>query len=248
METIMSIGQRAVPAILLSLFVATTLTAQEFWDEPFEKWNAKYVSRMISDSPWSQNQTLSTPLSGKDSGLQGEKEIYNKFTVRFFSALPVRQAYVRMMQLLNKYDEMAPAQRTEFDSRFKRALTLDVSDRVIVAIEFASNDPDANREMKQYLATARTETIKQSVYLIGEHIGRVSLKEYFPPSADGTGAKFVFPRVLNGKPVIAAGDKEARFEFLVPLIDRNAGGQTNREKLSVPFKVDKMVYKGELSY
>lgn len=244
----MGIGRGAVLGILLSLFVATSLSAQEFWDEPFEKWNAKYVNRMISDSPWSQNQTLSTALSGKDSGLQGEKEIYNKFTVRFFSALPVRQAYVRMMQLLNKYDEMAAEQRAEFDSRFKRALSLDVSDRVIVAVEFSSNDPDSTREMKQFLATARTETIKQSVYLIGEHLGRVSLKEYFPPSNDGTGAKFVFPRTMNGKPVIAAGDKEARFEFLVPVVDRNAGGQTNRQKLSVPFKVEKMVYKGELSY
>jgi hypothetical protein len=237
-----------VLGVLLSLIGATSLSAQEFWDEPFEKWNAKYVNRMINDSPWSQNQTLSTPLSGKDSGLQGEKEIYNKFTVRFFSALPVRQAYVRMMQLLNKYDEMAAQQRAEFDSRFKRALTLDVSDRVIVAVEFSSNDPDSTREMKQFLATARTETIKQNVYLIGEHSGRVSLKEYFPPSTDGTGAKFVFPRTSNGKPVIAVGDKEARFEFLVPMIDRNAGGQTNLQKLSVPFKVDKMVYKGELSY
>jgi hypothetical protein len=244
----MRIGRGAVLGILLSLFGSTILSAQEFWDEPFEKWNAKYVNRLISDSPWSQNQTLSTPLAGKDSGLQGEKEIYNKFTVRFFSALPVRQAYVRMMQLLNKYDEMAPEQRSEFDSRFKRALALDVSDRVIVAIEFSSNDPDATREMKQFMATARTATIKQNVYLIGEHSGRVSLKEYFPPSTDGTGAKFIFPRTMNGKPVIASGDKEARFEFLVPVIDRNAGGQTNLQKLSVAFKVEKMVYKGELSY
>lgn len=243
----MGIGRGAVFCILLSFFGATALSAQE-WDEPFEKWNATYVNRMISDSPWSQNQILSTPLGGKDSGLQGEKEIYNKFTVRFFSALPVRQAYVRMMQLLNKYDEMAPEQRAEFDSRFKRALSLDVSDRVIVAVDFSSNDPDSIREMKQFLETARTETIKQSVYLIGEHLGRVSLKEYFPPSKDGTGAKFIFPRTMNGKPVIAAGDKEARFEFLVPVIDRNAGGQTNLQKLSVPFKVEKMVYKGELSY
>jgi len=244
----MRINHRAVPGILLLLFGVTNLYAQEFWDEPYEKWNAKYVSRMINDSPWSQNQTLSTPLAGKDSGLQGEKEIYNKFTVRFFSSLPVRQAYVRMMQLMNKYDEMAPAQRTEFDTRFKRALTLDVSDRVIVSVDFSSNDPDANRDMKQYLATARTETIKQNVYLIGEHAGRVTLKEYFPPSSDGTGAKFVFPRTQNGKPVIAAGDKEARFEFEIPLVDRNAGGLTNRHKLSINFKVDKMIYKGELNY
>src|SRR5262245_12659074 len=242
----MSIGQKAVPGLLLFLFVVTSLSAQEYCDETFEKWNSKSVSRMISDSPWSQNQIFNTPMVDTDSGLRGEKEILSKFTVRFFSALPVRQAYVRMMQLLNKYDEMAPEQRAEFDSRFKRALSLDVSDRVIVAVDFSSNDPDSIREMKQFLDTARTETIKQSVYLIGEHLGRVSLKEYFPPSKDGTGAKFVFPRTMNGKPVIAAGDKEARFEFLVPMIDRNAGGQKNPQKLSIPFKVEKMVYKGEL--
>ena len=241
----MDARQKAVLGVLFFLLGATHLAAQDSWPEPFEKWNRNQVSRMLSDSPWSQNQTLSSSLSGKNSGLQGEKEIFNKFTVRFFSALPVREAYVRMMQILNKYDEMVPEQRREFETRFKRALSLDVSDRVIVALEFASNDPDANREMKRFFETARTETIKQSVYLISQHLNRVELREYFPPSSDGTGAKFVFPRTLNGQPLIAAGDKEVRFEFEVPLIDRNGG---NRPKLLVNFKVPRMLYKGELSY
>jgi hypothetical protein len=244
----MSACQRTVIGILFFLVAATTLWAQEFWDEPFEKWNSKNVNRLINDSPWSQNQTLTSALGGKGGGIQGEKEIFNKFTVRFFSARPVREAYVRMMQIMNKYDEMASAQRLEFDSRFKRALNLDVSDRVIVALEFASNDPDANREMKQFLATATADTIKQSVYLITQRFGRVSLREYFPPSSDGTGAKFVFPRTMKGAPLIAPGEKEVRFEFEVPLIDRNAGGQSNRKKLLLNFKVEKMSYKGELSY
>ena len=240
--------QKAVLSIALILVGSMPLLAQDFWDKPFEKWNSKEVTRMIGDSPWSQIQTLSNALRGKDSGLQGEKEIYNKFTVRFFSALPVRHAYVRMMQILNRYEEMEPAQRMEFDTRFKRALNLDVSDRVILALEFASNDPDATREMKRYLDTARTGTIKQNVYLITQHQGRIELREYFPPSSDGTGAKFIFPRLVNGKPVIEAGDKEVTFEFEVPLIDRNAGGQTNRQKLLVNFKVPKMFYKGEVRY
>src|ERR1700730_8216970 len=126
----MKIRRKALLSILCVFVAPTAFLAQE-WNEPFEKWNSKNVSRIISESPWAQNQTLSTSLSGKDSGLQGEKEIFNKFTVRFFSARPVREAYVRMMQILNKYDEMAPEQRTEFESRFKRALNLDVSDRVI---------------------------------------------------------------------------------------------------------------------
>jgi hypothetical protein len=244
----MSARSRVLLGAFYVLFLAICVVAQDFLSEPFEKWESKHVNRIISDSPWSQNQTISTPLTGKGSGLQGEREIYNKFTVRFFSARPVREAYVRMMQILNKYDEMPSAQRLEFDSRFKRALNMDVSDRVIVALDFASNDPDANREMKQFLANARTDTIKQSVYLICHRTGRVELREYFPPSSDGTGAKFVFPRLVNGTPVIAPGDKDVRFEFDVPVIDRIAGGQSNRNKLLVNFKVDKMVYKGELSY
>src|SRR6476660_9369482 len=111
---IMIVRRRAILCISFFLFGATQLLAQDFWNDPFEKWNRNQVSRMLTDSPWSQNQTLSTNLSGKNSGLQGEKEIFNKFTVRFFSALPVRSAYVRMMQILNKYDEMAPEQRHEF--------------------------------------------------------------------------------------------------------------------------------------
>jgi hypothetical protein len=245
----MSPHQKAVLVALLILFEATPLLAQEFWSEPFEKWNSRIVSRIISESPWAQNEMLSsTPLSGKDAGLQGEREIFNRFTVRFFSARPVREAYVRLMQILNKYDDMASAQRAEFDSRFKRALNLELTDRVIVALEFASNDPDANLEMKQFLATARTDTIKQSAYLITQRFGRVGLREYFPPSSDGTGAKFIFPRVVDGQPLIGPGDKEVRFEFEVPLIDRSSGGRNSRQKLLIHFKVDKMIYKGELSY
>lgn len=245
----MSARQKAVLGALLFLFEATPLLAQEFWSEPFDKWNSRNVSRMISESPWAQSQMLSsTPLSGKDAGLQGEREIFNKLTVRFFSARPVREAYVRLMQILNKYDEMTSAQRAEFDSRFKRALNLDVNDRVIVALEFASNDPDANLEMKQFLATARTDTIKQSVYLITQRFGRVGLREYFPPSSDGTGAKFIFPRMVNGQPLIASGEKEISFEFEVPLIDRSTGGRNSRQKLLLNFRIDKMVYKGELTY
>src|SRR5437867_8713172 len=114
----MDARQKAVLGILFFLLGATHLLAQDFWSEPFEKWNRNQVSRMLNDSPWSQIQTLSSSLSGKNSGLQGEKEIFNKFTVRFFSAIPVREDYVRMMQILYKYDEMAHVQRRDLEYRF----------------------------------------------------------------------------------------------------------------------------------
>ncbi|HXG90980.1 MAG TPA: hypothetical protein VNN73_01260 [Blastocatellia bacterium] len=241
------IRKRILGLFLLS-FLTTHALAQDFWNEPFEKWNRGQVLKIINDSPWARSETLTTLLGGRDAGLQGNKEIYNKFTVRFFSALPVREAYVRMMQILNKYDEMNDDQRRDFDSRFKRALNLDVNDRVIISLDFASNDNDTNREMKLFLDTARTDTIKQNVYLISQRLGRIELREYFPPSSDGTGAKFIFPRSVNGKEVVDPADKEVRFEFNFPLIDRNAGGARNMQRLLVNFKVPKMLYRGQLSY
>lgn len=233
---------RARYSLFLScLFIlgAAGLAAKDFWDEPFETWNRNQVAKMLSDSPWAKDQTFTFAVDSKDAGIHGEKETFQKFTVRFFSARPVREAYVRMLQIMNNYDRMGPDERKEFEARFNRALKIDVSNRVIIAVEFASNIPDTHRDMKQFLDTSRTDMLKQSVYLISQRVGRVQLLEYHPPSPDGTGAKFVFPRVVDGKPMVEPGDKEVRFEWYVPVVD---------QKIYLNFKVSKMVYRGELNY
>ncbi|MBI1940378.1 MAG: hypothetical protein HYS33_02595 [Acidobacteria bacterium] len=237
-------------AIVFPVFVILMVShspAKDFWEDPYTRWDKKDVVRMINDSPWAQIQTFSRGLErnleqsvgGAGVGVSGDREIYNKFTVRFFSALPVREAYVRMFQIANNYDEATPEQKAEFDQRFNRALNLDVADRVILAVEFASNEPQTNRDMKQFFDLATAETLKQSVYLISQRLGRVQLKEYYPPSPDGTGAKFVFPRTVDGQAVLAPSDKEARLEFYLPVIN---------QKLFIKFRVDRMVHQGALSY
>lgn len=232
--------RRAV-AISFLLFAASAVLAKDFWEEPFEKWSREQVLRMLSDSPWAQSETFTGTIDAKNAGFRGEKELFWRFNVRFFSARPVREAYVRMAQLMNKYDEMSAEQRGEFDKRFQHALSLDVMDRVIVSIDYDSNNPDAVREYRQMFEQLTAERLKQSVYLITRRLGRVELKEYFPPSNDGTGAKFVFPRTINGQPIFTAEDKEIRFDFELPR-------PTSNFHISLPFKSAKMTYRGELSY
>lgn len=229
----------ALMTVFAVVFGYSISRGEDFWTKPFEKWNRNQVMKLLEDSPWAQTQTNTLVLGSRDAGLHGERELFYKFTVRFFSALPVREAFVRMYQLMNNYDELDPQRRQEFDSRFKRALDLDVHDRVIVAVEMASNDPEANRNLKQALDTSRTQEMKQNCFLISQHLGRVELLEYYPPSPDGTGAKFIFPRLVEGKPVVDPGDKEVRFEFYVPAVD---------QKLFVNFKIPKMSYQGQLTY
>jgi hypothetical protein len=146
-----------------------------------------------------------------------------------------------MAQLMNKYDEMSAEQRQEFDKRFQHALSLDVADRVIVSIDYDSNNPDAIREYRLMFEQLTAERLKQSVYLITRRLGRIELKEYFPPSNDGTGAKFIFPRTINGQPIFSDGDKEIRFDFELPR-------PTSGFHISLPFKSAKMTYHGQLSY
>ena len=232
---------------LAVLIGASTSLAKDFWTQPYEQWNKGQVTKMLNDSPWADTQTftnlvgrdLDSPVGDAGVGVRGERETNDKFTIRFFSALPIREAYIRMYQIMNRYDEMNPQQRQDFDSRFKRALNLDVHDRVIVAVEFASNEPDTIRNMKQFWENSTSQTLKQSTFLICQGAGRVELLEYYPPSSDGTGAKFVFPRTVNGKPALDPGDREARFEFYVPPID---------QKVLMNFKVSKMTYKDKLAY
>ncbi len=228
-------------ALLSCVFLssASLLLAEDFWQQPFDKWKPEDVARMLSDSPWAQSETFTAAIDSKNAGLRGEKELFYTFTVRFFSARPVREAYVRAYRLKNNYDEMAADQRQEFDKRFQRALNLDVADRVIVAVEYATNDPGAVRDLRSAFELATKDTLKQRVYLISQKLGRVELQEYFPPSADGTGAKFVFPRMVNGQPVFGPQDKEIRFDFTALV--------TN-QRIFLTFKSAKMVYRGELSY
>jgi hypothetical protein len=237
LESLM-VYRRAV-AVSVLLFAASALLAKDFWEEPFDKWKREDVVRMLNNSPWAQSETFTGAIDSKDAGMTGEKELFYRFTVRFFSSRPVREAYVRMARLMNNYDQMALDQQQEFDKRFQRALNLDVGDRVIVAVEYSTNDPSTARDLRSAFELATSDTLKQNVYLISQRLGRVELHEYFPPSNDGTGAKFVFPRTVNGQPVFGPQDKEIRFDFTTPVTNQH---------LFLTFKSTKMVYRGELSY
>ena len=112
---------------------------------------------------------------------------------------------------------MDAVRKQRFDTKFKRALALDVSQRVIVALEFSTNDPQVSRNVMDFLHTATRDSFKQTAYLVSQRLGRVDLAEYYLPSADGTGAKFIFPRVFNGQPVVSPDDKDVRVDINIPI-------------------------------
>ncbi len=238
--------------ILTALVVCCALVvmAKDFWEQPFTKWKPEDVVKIATNSPWAQVQTFASLMRGKnedrrDEGSAGEHEFWYKYTAQFFSSLPVREAFVRGFQIKNGYDDMKDAQKAEFDGKFKRLLSgsfgnADVKDSAIVAVKFETNDPNGMRDIKQWFDQATADTLKQNAFLISDRLGQVEIKGYFPPAPDGTGAKFIFPKMVKDQPVAIPQDKELKFVmYWVPGAN---------DKLFLTFKPSKMVYKGDLSY
>lgn len=227
-------------------FVAKLLTDSS-WSRPFAL--GRVLSQTESDdrvaqthSPdreQSRNPVRIAPAARLDRGpgIAGEKEIVEAYTVRLFSALPIRQGFIRQFQIANKYEQMPAEEKARLDGQFKQALGMDVSRRILVSVSFLSNNRELEREVVRQLIQATAESLRQKAYLITDREGRIPLIDYLPPGRDGAGAKLIFPRIVNGQPTVLPTDKEFSLEFFVPGVDH---------KIFVIWKVKDLICKGEL--
>jgi hypothetical protein len=228
--------QKACFALITLLLTSALLAQGKFIEKPFTEWKKNEVFKVLNDSPWARQQTHAHQIAGKGSGIGGEKEIYSQYTVRFFTALPIREAYVRISQLMNNYDQASAEEKRAIDQRFSKPLSMDISEQIIIAAEFAGNDPEKRMGIDRQLKQMTVEEFKQSVYLISDRLGRVQLIAYYPPAPDGTGLKFVFPRTVDGKPVIAPEDKNVTFQWYF------------WDTVQMTWKVKDLMYKGQLEF
>ncbi|MGH9338175.1 MAG: hypothetical protein ACRD1R_00935 [Acidobacteriota bacterium] len=234
-------------ALVLSVTTAFLL-AKDFWEKPFSEWKEQEVRKMLTDSPWADQHVFTRTLISEfqSSGVGGEKELFDAYTVRFFTAIPIRQAYVRMLQLNHKYDEMVPEQKEQFDTQTSGFLSGESPD-IVVALDFASNDQSMSMQIQRTLQYQTTDQLKQLVYLFTDSAGQIPVKQYFAPGQDGTGAKFIFPRTIDGKPVVTPQDKEVKFEFEVPNSQSTGSEVSAPHRIFITWKVKDMMYQGQLA-
>ena len=238
----------AALALLLALITVTAQEKGKAWSE----WSKKDAEKMLESSPWAQTQTdtdtsqmfYSPTTDPRSTGVRttsntdarlGEGAVNTsvsvKFHVRFYSARPIRQALVRLMELQQKPTPEVAQRLTSFAE-------LQSPDSIIVTVTFESNDQRYSGTVMQAFNSAVTATLKNDTYLERTDGKRLFLEEYVPPGKDGFGARFIFLRELNGQPFITKDTGEVRFyaEYAKgPKIDRR-------------FKVADMIYKGGLEY
>lgn len=240
--------------LLLPLLALLTLvvTAQKKF-KPWNEWNDKEAQKMLNDSPWGQTQTETNTSemfysptnqggggigSTNTGGITGTNDRSSQgalnqatsvsFRIRLLSAKPIRQAFARKLILQNP---PAEAQLKAFAEQV-------TTDWIVVAVDYEAKDQRFSGSAMQAFNSAIASTLKNNTYLETKNGQRVFLVDYKAPIKDGLGAKFIFPRMIDGKPVVDAESGYLRFysEVLKDL------------KLNMRFKVSDMMYEGKLEY
>lgn len=223
------------------------LAASAQWEKkPYTDWSEKDAQKVLNDSPWGKTQVFSTPgemFRSPTSGRQGTttrtdpnpaQALHLSFRVRFLSARPIRQAYSRLIELRQKggMNEQAAGQLKQFVSG-------EFLEYVIITVTCDSQEAGSNTQQANALLSSRgTAELKNSTFLETKGGQRVFLQEFQPPKQDGIGARFIFPRLVDGKPFITPEAEEIHF----------VSELSSNYKLDRRYKIKEMMFDGKLEY
>jgi hypothetical protein len=135
---------------------------------------------------------------------------------------------------------MSPEQKRRFEMAQSTNLDMDVRRWIVVSISFRSNDPNEESSVRRFFKSETVKTLKNKVYLSTAAFPQLELSAYFPPREESVGAKFVFPREVNGSPVLTKDSDTITLEML-----EFTGAKS---RLRATFSVKPMVVGGELIF
>ena len=243
--------KRAV--LLCSAFVLLTISASaQKQQKPWTEWSEKDATKIMTDSAWAQtqkeitdsdvptgpggsgSQTRSSTGREEKSAQSGEtlgrsnKALTANYSIAFLTAKPVRQAFVRYLEIKSPETPAdQAAQRRAFIDR-------DFGDFIVVSLKVEGTDKSKVTPAENLLK-GDAKVFKDTAYLERKDGKRVAPVDYRAP--DQTGAKFIFPRTVDGKPFLDETSGEVRVYV-----------ELGKMKLNRRFKVADMMYDGKLEY
>jgi len=239
----------------------------------YQKWSEQECRKLLANSPWAQSHTLSQtliqplqspgvsrplgsnpiensesarlpePLERGDTGRARQARPMLQYQSQFRSALPIRQAIVRLSQINAKYDDMKPEQKQAFDQNAEAFLSKRFPETLVLYVSYSSNVQVDDRELARHWQSQTTETLKNFVFLILPGGEKIPLSGYAVAPGASREFQFVFPRKYEGRPLIRAQDKTLQLEFPHPKIR-----DQKESRVLIAFKAEKMLIDGEVVY
>jgi hypothetical protein len=113
----------------------------------------------------------------------------------------------------------------------------DFSEYIVVTVTFDASDNRFSGPALQAFGSATTGTLKNQAYLERSDGKRLFVMDYKPPINDGLGAKFVFPRNVDGQPFLT---EEGDVRFFAQV--------NSKISINTKYKLKDMMYEGKLEY
>jgi hypothetical protein len=237
------------------LLAAASLAAQGVWDKKtWKSWSADDCKKISSDSPWAkrwaQSETKMAETAGKSLSASGtlgvgdESKLEIWYIIQVRSSQPIRDAFVRQIQIQYQYDKMDEKGRASIDQQTENILKARYDDVLIIHVYYGSNVPQYERELATFWQNNfPSGTVPQEAFLTLGNGKKISPLRFISPKSGANEFELIFPRVVDGQPAISPNDKSIGVEFSSPAIQRVPSG-----RVFVEFKPEKMKYNGALSF
>jgi len=230
-----------LPIALLAAMTLCLPLAAQFWQQKKPAaWSSGDCKKLLTNSPWAKTYVAISDYRAIGSIQATPLRI--TYVAQLWSARVVREAMVRNAQLDAGYAQLGPAEKQAQDEEAAKFIAADTPDRVIVQVLFAVNKDFYAKRLNTYWQERTVATLRNVVALAGPR-GRVAPVGFTPPTADKAEMQFVFPRLMEGKPIVEPGDAALALE-----IDMSHWGVMKGEKVRIEFAVSEMTLDGKLLY
>jgi hypothetical protein len=231
------------------LLTAAALSAQPFWvKKKYTAWSKGDVKNMLENSPWTGSyafnaMVLETLQTSTPDSRARESQPWIRYDVQIHSALPIRQALVRQEQLALKYDQLPPEKRELFDQDSAKYLGAAFPETVLIHVRYSTNVQGLDRDLALHWQTRNPAELLTNVFLITPGGKRVSPSRLTVAKGGERSFDLVFPRNVDGTPLLDPPTGSLRLEFPHPRI-----GQVPDGRVLVEFKGSKMMLDGQPVY
>ena len=229
----------AILMLLISVSSRTVAAQQAAWmNKNIEQWTTDDIYTILNSSPWVIRKTVRLAVkSDKTNETGGLAQTVNNsianstpavdfiYTLRLRSALPIRLALMRQLQIDSDYDHLTKEQRSALNVKLMGIYNCPAcAENYVVTLSSKPKELVNADAVFDSLSNAKLEDLTPLVYLMNERGEKRNLVHFTPPLAPGGEATFFFRRLDDqGRPLITPASKEIIFR----LADKASGTSTN---------------------
>lgn len=193
----------------LSIFAQSKPWNTDWESKPVDQWNDADIRTILRNSPWSK--VIEGVITGSNE--IGVTHNPGAATFRLHSALPIRLASIRKLELAEKYDAMDEKHKAEFNKKYRNIMECPLCAKYyIIAIGGAES-----RTLQNGGSIKRRAA---SIYISNEKGERRTLASYTPQANQAGEALFYFPRNDDkGEPLLTSNNTTLTFNFITEDFD-----------------------------